>query len=85
MDARRITLLKDLDVLKDDHTLKVYIIRLWTKPMFKDSKKKYSYEMIIMDKQVSLRVQNSKPVLQRGIVPGMKTCYKKSNVYSSIG
>ncbi|KAI3694871.1 hypothetical protein L1987_77852 [Smallanthus sonchifolius] len=47
-----ITLLKNLDVMKDDYTIKVRIIRMWTRPMFRNPTEVYCYDMILMDEEV---------------------------------
>ena len=52
MDRDNITLINDLDIQKDDFTVKVRIIRLWNQPLFKNPAQLYSIEMILMDEKV---------------------------------
>ncbi|MFS7991940.1 hypothetical protein Hanom_Chr12g01076561 [Helianthus anomalus] len=52
MEQANVTLLNDLNVMMDNVTLKVRIIRLWTRPLFNSTKGFYSKEMIIMDEAV---------------------------------
>ncbi|MFS7991939.1 putative nucleic acid-binding protein [Helianthus anomalus] len=49
IEQANVTLLNDLNVMMDNVTLKVRIIRLWTRPLFNSTKGFYSKEMIIMD------------------------------------
>ncbi|XP_024964348.1 uncharacterized protein LOC112504629 [Cynara cardunculus var. scolymus] len=51
MVVNNITFLEDLDIQKDDFTVKVRIVRLWKQPVFKNSDEIYSIEMILMDEQ----------------------------------
>ncbi|KAJ9539928.1 hypothetical protein OSB04_026434 [Centaurea solstitialis] len=51
MDEKNITLIDNLDIQKDDFTVKVRIIRLWSQPLFKDPQQIYSIEMILMDEE----------------------------------
>ncbi|KAI3720244.1 hypothetical protein L6452_21157 [Arctium lappa] len=51
MDGKNITLINDLDIQKDDFTVKVRIIRLWNLPMFKNPEQIFSIEMILMDEE----------------------------------
>ena len=53
MDEKNITLIDNLDIQKDDFTVKVRIIRLWSQPLFKDPEQLYSIEMILMDEEVN--------------------------------
>ncbi|KAJ9551086.1 hypothetical protein OSB04_015131 [Centaurea solstitialis] len=47
------TFIHNLDIQKDDFTVKVRIIRLWSQPLFKDPEQLYSIEMILMDEEGS--------------------------------
>ncbi|XP_035841273.1 uncharacterized protein LOC118488168 [Helianthus annuus] len=51
MEQRAITLLKNLNLNQDDYTIKVRIVRLWSRPAFNDSRKVYCYDMILMDEE----------------------------------
>ncbi|KAJ9562645.1 hypothetical protein OSB04_007805 [Centaurea solstitialis] len=51
MDEKNITLIDNLDIQKDDFTVNVRIIRLWSQPLFKDPEQLYSIEMILMDEE----------------------------------
>ncbi|KAJ9562003.1 hypothetical protein OSB04_007163 [Centaurea solstitialis] len=51
MDEKNITLIDNLDIQKDDFTVKVRIIRLWSQPLFKDPEQLYFIEMILMDEE----------------------------------
>ncbi|KAJ9541507.1 hypothetical protein OSB04_028013, partial [Centaurea solstitialis] len=53
MDEKNITLIDNIDIQKDDFTVKVRIIRLWSQPLFKDLEQLYSIEMILMDEEVN--------------------------------
>ncbi|KAI3820676.1 hypothetical protein L1987_08224 [Smallanthus sonchifolius] len=55
-----ITALKNLDAMKDDYTVKVRIIRLWTRPTFRNPLSVYCYDMILMDEEVSNGYTGSK-------------------------
>ncbi|KAJ9563071.1 hypothetical protein OSB04_008231 [Centaurea solstitialis] len=52
MDEKNITLIDNLDIQKDDFTVNVRIIRLWSQPLFKDPEQLYSIEMILMDEEL---------------------------------
>ncbi|KAJ9540880.1 hypothetical protein OSB04_027386 [Centaurea solstitialis] len=52
MDEKNITLIYNLDIQKDDFTVKVRIIRLWSQPLFKDPKQLYFIKMILMDEEI---------------------------------
>ncbi|KAJ9551044.1 hypothetical protein OSB04_015089 [Centaurea solstitialis] len=64
MDENNITLIDNLDIQKNDFTVKVRIIRLWSQPLFKDPEQLYSIEMILMDEEGSKIHSN---VLQKWI------------------
>ncbi|XP_024964810.1 replication protein A 70 kDa DNA-binding subunit E-like [Cynara cardunculus var. scolymus] len=51
MATNNITFLEDLDIQKDDFTVKVRIVRLWKQPVFKNPDEIYSIEMILMVEQ----------------------------------
>ncbi|KAJ0933623.1 putative nucleic acid-binding, replication factor A [Helianthus annuus] len=51
MEQPAITLLKNLNLNQDDYTIKVRIVRLWSRPAFNDSRKVYCYDMILMDEE----------------------------------
>ncbi|KAJ9553125.1 hypothetical protein OSB04_017170, partial [Centaurea solstitialis] len=53
MDEKNITLIDNLDIQKNDFTVKVRIIRLWSQPLFKDPEQLYSIEMILMDEEIN--------------------------------
>lgn len=53
MDGKNITLIDNLDIHNDDFTVKIRIIRLWSRPPFKDPEQLYSIEMILMDDEVN--------------------------------
>ncbi|XP_024963578.1 uncharacterized protein LOC112503817 [Cynara cardunculus var. scolymus] len=50
MAVNNITFIQDLDIQKDDFTVKVRIVRLWKQPVFKNPNEIYFFEMILMDK-----------------------------------
>ncbi|KAI3824864.1 hypothetical protein L1987_06336 [Smallanthus sonchifolius] len=60
MAHETITALKNLDAMKDDYTVKVRIIRLWTRPTFRNPLSVYCYDMILMDEEVSNGYTGSK-------------------------
>ncbi|KAJ0535775.1 putative transcription factor B3-Domain family [Helianthus annuus] len=51
MEEPAITLLKNLNLNQDDYTIKVRIVRLWSRAAFNDSRKVYCYDMILMDEE----------------------------------
>ncbi|XP_024965398.1 replication protein A 70 kDa DNA-binding subunit A-like [Cynara cardunculus var. scolymus] len=51
MVGNNIAFIDDLDIQKDDFTVKVRIVRLWKQPVFKNPDEIYSIEMILMDEQ----------------------------------
>ncbi|KAI3515502.1 hypothetical protein L1887_14400 [Cichorium endivia] len=51
MESKKITLISELHVLKDDYTIKVAVIRMWNQMLFDNPNEKYSIEMILIDKQ----------------------------------
>ncbi|KAF5766284.1 putative nucleic acid-binding protein [Helianthus annuus] len=51
MEQPAITLLKNLNLNQDDYTIKVRIVRLWSRAAFNDSRKVYCYDMILMDEE----------------------------------
>ncbi|KAJ0882654.1 hypothetical protein HanPSC8_Chr10g0412191 [Helianthus annuus] len=57
MEQPAITLLKNVNLNQDDYTIKVRIVRLWSRAAFNDSRKVYCYDMILMDEEV--RDENS--------------------------
>ncbi|KAJ0600072.1 putative replication protein A, OB [Helianthus annuus] len=54
MEQAAITLLKNVDLNVDDYTIRIRIIRLWTRPSFNNPRKVYCYDMIFMDQEVFL-------------------------------
>ncbi|KAJ0448551.1 putative transcription factor B3-Domain family [Helianthus annuus] len=56
MEQPAITLLKNLNLNQDDYTIKVRIVRLWSRAAFNDSRKVYCYDMILMD-EVGTKIQ----------------------------
>ncbi|XP_024971924.1 uncharacterized protein LOC112510808 [Cynara cardunculus var. scolymus] len=65
MDVNNITFLEDLDIQKDDFTVKVQIVRLWKQPVFKNPDEIYSIEMILMDEQEGAAVFIKNPTIAR--------------------
>ncbi|KAJ0447354.1 putative nucleic acid-binding, replication factor A [Helianthus annuus] len=51
MEQPAITLLKNLNLNQDDYTIKVRIVRLWSRAAFNDPRKVYCYDMILMDEE----------------------------------
>ncbi|XP_024978977.1 replication protein A 70 kDa DNA-binding subunit A-like [Cynara cardunculus var. scolymus] len=51
MAGNNITFINNLDIQKDDFTVKVRIVRLWKQPVFKNPDEIYSIEMILMDEE----------------------------------
>ena len=47
-----VTLILDLDVLKDDSTIKVRVINLWNLFSFYNKDELFSIELILIDEQV---------------------------------
>ncbi|KAM0000717.1 putative nucleic acid-binding protein [Helianthus debilis subsp. tardiflorus] len=56
MEQQPITLLNDLDLNQDNYTIKVRIVRLWSRASFNNPRQVYCYDMIIMD-QVGTKMQ----------------------------
>ncbi|KAJ0929300.1 putative nucleic acid-binding, replication factor A [Helianthus annuus] len=51
MEQPAITSLKNLNLNQDDYTIKVRIVRLWSRAAFNDPRKVYCYDMILMDEE----------------------------------
>ncbi|KAJ0522418.1 putative nucleic acid-binding protein [Helianthus annuus] len=49
MEQQPITLLNHLDLNQDNYTIKVRIVRLWSRASFNNPRQVYCYDMIIMD------------------------------------
>ncbi|KAK1414857.1 hypothetical protein QVD17_30618 [Tagetes erecta] len=58
MELQHFNLFNELDVAREDYTLKVRIIRLWRQPMFRNPTETYSIEMILLDEEGN-RIQAS--------------------------
>ncbi|KAK1441420.1 hypothetical protein QVD17_07303 [Tagetes erecta] len=58
MELQHFNLFNELDVAREDYTLKVRIIRLWRKPMFRNPTETYSIELILLDEEGN-RIQAS--------------------------
>ncbi|KAI3783413.1 hypothetical protein L1987_42494 [Smallanthus sonchifolius] len=86
-----ITALKNLDAMKDDYTVKVRIIRLWTRPTFRNPLSVYCYDMILMDEEVQfIEVSISESsTTQSGFTTSIFTRpedeFLNKNQFSSIG
>ncbi|MFS7935916.1 hypothetical protein Hanom_Chr05g00409181 [Helianthus anomalus] len=52
MEQQPITLLNHLDLNQDNYTIKVCIVRLWSRPSFNNPRQIYCYDMIIMGQAV---------------------------------
>ncbi|KAF5792687.1 hypothetical protein HanXRQr2_Chr09g0408791 [Helianthus annuus] len=52
MEQQPITLLNHLDLNQDNYTIKVHIVRLWSRASFNNPRQVYCYDMIIMDQAV---------------------------------
>ncbi|KAJ0930257.1 hypothetical protein HanPSC8_Chr04g0147261 [Helianthus annuus] len=59
MEEGAITLLNNLDLNVDNYTIRIRIVRLWTRADFNNARKVYCYDMIVMDSEV-LREQKCK-------------------------
>ncbi|KAF5765366.1 hypothetical protein HanXRQr2_Chr15g0702961 [Helianthus annuus] len=55
MEQAAITLLNNVDLNVDDYTIRIRIVRLWTRPTFNNRRKIYCYDMIFMDQEVFFR------------------------------
>ncbi|XP_024995679.1 replication protein A 70 kDa DNA-binding subunit A-like [Cynara cardunculus var. scolymus] len=64
MVGNNITFIDDLDIQKNDFTVKVRIVRLWKQPVFKNPDEIYSIEMILMDEHGTKKQAN---VLQKWV------------------
>ncbi|KAJ0884618.1 putative nucleic acid-binding, replication factor A [Helianthus annuus] len=51
MEQAAITLLNNVDLNVDDYTIRVRVVRLWTRPAFNNPRKIYCYDMIFMDQE----------------------------------
>ncbi|KAJ0539401.1 putative nucleic acid-binding protein [Helianthus annuus] len=51
MEQAAITLLNNVDLNVDDYTIRIRIVRLWTRPTFNNPRKIYCYDMIFMDQE----------------------------------
>nr|KAJ0213093.1 hypothetical protein LSAT_V11C400206130 [Lactuca sativa] len=51
MAAENVTLISDIDVLKDNFTMKLRVIRLWTLKCYWNTDELFSIEIIFMDEQ----------------------------------
>ncbi|KAJ0656172.1 putative nucleic acid-binding, replication factor A [Helianthus annuus] len=51
MEQAAITLLNNVDLNVDDYTIRIRIVRLWTRPSFNNPRKVYCYDMIFMDQE----------------------------------
>ncbi|KAJ0953754.1 hypothetical protein HanRHA438_Chr00c48g0858371 [Helianthus annuus] len=51
MEQAAITLLNNVDLNVDDYTIRIRIVRLWTRPTFNNRRKIYCYDMIFMDQE----------------------------------
>ncbi|XP_035835733.1 replication protein A 70 kDa DNA-binding subunit B-like [Helianthus annuus] len=51
MEQPAITLLNNLDLNVDNYTIRIRIVRLWTKADFNNARKVYCYDMIVMDSE----------------------------------
>ncbi|KAJ9541776.1 hypothetical protein OSB04_028282 [Centaurea solstitialis] len=78
MDEKNITLIDNLDIQKDDFTVKVRIIRLWSQPLFKDPQQLYSIKMILMDEEGSKIHAN---VLQKWISKFKKLLHEGAAIF----
>ncbi|KAF5769814.1 hypothetical protein HanXRQr2_Chr14g0652571 [Helianthus annuus] len=55
MEQAAVTLLNNVDLNVDDYTIRIRIVRLWTRPTFNNPRKIYCYDMIFMDQEVFFR------------------------------
>ncbi|KAJ0514162.1 putative nucleic acid-binding protein [Helianthus annuus] len=51
MEQDAITLLNNLDLNVDNYTIRIRIVRLWTRADFNNARKVYCYDMIVMDSE----------------------------------
>ncbi|KAJ0612703.1 putative nucleic acid-binding, replication factor A [Helianthus annuus] len=51
MEEGAITLLNNLDLNVDNYTIRIRIVRLWTRADFNNARKVYCYDMIVMDSE----------------------------------
>ncbi|KAJ0715213.1 putative nucleic acid-binding protein [Helianthus annuus] len=51
MEPPAITLLNNLDLNVDNFTIRIRIVRLWTRADFNNARKVYCYDMIVMDSE----------------------------------
>ncbi|KAF5753474.1 putative nucleic acid-binding protein [Helianthus annuus] len=51
MEQAAVTLLNNVDLNVDDYTIRIRIVRLWTRPTFNNPRKIYCYDMIFMDQE----------------------------------
>ncbi|KAJ0580916.1 putative nucleic acid-binding protein [Helianthus annuus] len=51
MEQAAITLLNNLDLNVDNYTIRIRIVRLWTRADFNNARKVYCYDMIVMDSE----------------------------------
>lgn len=51
-----VTFIANLDVLKDDSTIKVKVINLWNLFSFYNNAELFSIELILIDEQVSIKL-----------------------------
>ncbi|KAJ9536465.1 hypothetical protein OSB04_un000373 [Centaurea solstitialis] len=83
MDEKNITLIDNLDIPKDDFTVKVRIIRLWSQPLFKDPEQLYSIEMILMDEVNNYLAVKSMLMFYKNRFKSLKSYFMKELSYSS--
>ena len=57
MEEGAITLLNNLDLNVDNYTIRIRIVRLWTRADFNNARKVYCYDMIVMDSEVSVHIR----------------------------
>ncbi|KAI3715018.1 hypothetical protein L6452_21983 [Arctium lappa] len=81
MDEKNNTLIKDLDIQKDDFTVNVRIIRLWNQSLFKNPEQIFFIEMILMDEEAkSLIILGTVKTFSKDIpwfYIGCKRCSRK--------
>ncbi|KAJ0467903.1 putative nucleic acid-binding, replication factor A [Helianthus annuus] len=59
MEQPAITLLNNVDLNVDDYTIRIRIVRLWTRPTFYNPRKIYYYDMIFMDQEAFVLQKNT--------------------------
>ncbi|KAI3755107.1 hypothetical protein L1987_54901 [Smallanthus sonchifolius] len=77
--------------MKDDYTVKVRIIRLWTRPTFRNPLSVYCYDMILMDEEVQFieasisESSTTQSGFTTSIFIGPEDEFLNKNQFSSIG